>query len=104
MQEVDELLRHRPGLGNLVDEARALRDRLASEHGSSAPGASSLTAAELRLLPVLASHLSFPQIAAELFLSPHTVKSEAISIYRKLAVSSRAQAVVRSRELGLLPQ
>ena len=52
---------------------------------------------------MLASHLSFPQIAAEMFLSPHTVKSEAISIYRKLGVSSRVQAVVRSRELGLLP-
>jgi LuxR family maltose regulon positive regulatory protein len=52
---------------------------------------------------MLASHLSFPQIAAEMFLSPHTVKSEAISIYRKLGVSSRAQAVARSRELGLLP-
>ena len=52
---------------------------------------------------MLASHLSFPQIAAEMFLSPHTVKSQAISIYRKLGVSSRAQAVARSRELGLLP-
>ena len=57
-----------------------------------------LTAAELRLLPMLASHLSFPQIAAELFLSRHTVKSEAISIYRKLGVCSRAQAVARSGE------
>ena len=56
-----------------------------------------------RLLPKLATHHSVPQIAAELFLSRHTVKSEAISIYRKLGVSSRAQAVVRSRELGLLP-
>jgi DNA-binding NarL/FixJ family response regulator len=41
------------------------------------PGASALTAAELRLLPLLSTHLSFPEIAAELFLSPHTVKSQA---------------------------
>jgi LuxR family maltose regulon positive regulatory protein len=60
------------------------------------PGASALTAAELRLLPLLSTHLSFPQIAGELFLSRHTIKSQAMSIYRKLGVSSR------SVQLGLL--
>jgi LuxR family maltose regulon positive regulatory protein len=102
MREVDDLLRRRPGLGTLVAEAGALRAQLASERGSSVPGASALTAAELRLLPLLPTHLSFPQIAGELFLSRHTVKSEANSIYRKLGASSRSQAVARSRELGLL--
>ncbi|HEX6930889.1 MAG TPA: LuxR C-terminal-related transcriptional regulator, partial [Streptosporangiaceae bacterium] len=102
MQEVNELLRRRPGLGSLVGEARTLRDRLASEGGSSAPGASSLTAAELRLLPMLSTHLSFAEIAAEMFLSRNTISSQAMSIYRKLAVGSRSQAVARSRELGLL--
>ncbi len=66
IQEVDELLRHRPGLGNLVGEAQALRDRLVNERGSSDPGASSLTTAELRLLPMLSTHLSFAEIAAEM--------------------------------------
>ncbi len=103
MREVDELLRRRPDLGNLTDEVAAFRARLSEEHGPGVPGASALTTAELRLLPMLASHLSLPQIGAELFLSRHTVKSEAISIYRKLGVCSRAQVVVRSRELGLLP-
>ena len=70
--------------------------------GSSGPGASALTAAELRLLPLLCTHLSFPEIGEELFLSPNTVKSQAISIYRKLGVSNRSQAVTQSRELGLL--
>ena len=102
MREVDELLRHRPDLGNLAGEARALRVLLTNEHDSSAPGASALTGAELRLLPMLATHLSFPEIAEELFLSRNTIKSEAISIYRKLGASSRSQAVTRSRELGLL--
>ena len=51
---------------------------------------------------MLPTHLSFPEIAAQLFLSPHTIKSEAMSIYRKLGASSRSQAVGRSRELGLL--
>ena len=102
MREVDELLRRRPGLGTLAGQAQALRARLAKERGSSAPGASALTGAELRLLPLLSTHLSFPEIAGEMFLSPHTVKSQAISIYRKLGACSRSQAVVRSRELGLL--
>ena len=65
-------------------------------------GTSALTAAELRLLPLLVTHLSFPEIAGELFLSRHTVKSQAYSIYRKLGAASRSQAVARSRELGLL--
>ena len=66
------------------------------------PGASALTAAELRLLPLLVTHLSFPQIGEELFLSRNTIKSQAISIYRKLGVASRSLAVTRARELGLL--
>jgi LuxR family maltose regulon positive regulatory protein len=46
--------------------------------------------------------MSIPEISAELFLSPHTVKSQAVSIYRKLGASSRSQAVTRCRELRLL--
>jgi ATP/maltotriose-dependent transcriptional regulator MalT len=66
------------------------------------PAGQALTGAELRLLPLLSTHLSFPEIATELFLSRNTVRSQAISIYQKLGVSSRSQAVARSRELGLL--
>jgi len=102
MQEIDEVLRRRPDLGILVGEARELRDRLASERGSSIPGASALTTAELRLLPLLSTHLSFPEIAAELFLSRNTIKSQVLSIYRKLGTSSRSQAVAQARALGLL--
>jgi LuxR family transcriptional regulator, maltose regulon positive regulatory protein len=102
MREIDEILGRRPDLGTLAGEARALRARLAAERAPAAAGASSLTAAELRVLPLLATHLSFPEIGAEMFLSPHTVKSQAMSIYRKLGASSRHQAVTRSRELGLL--
>ena len=38
----------------------------------------------------------------QLYVSPHTVKSQAMSIYRKLGVSSRGQAVQRVQEIGLL--
>jgi LuxR family transcriptional regulator, maltose regulon positive regulatory protein len=102
MREVDELLRHRPGLGTLVGAAEALRAQLSSQRGSGIPGAPALTAAELHLLPLLSTHLSFREIGAKMFLSRNTVKSHAISIYRKLGVSSRSQAVSRSVELGLL--
>jgi LuxR family maltose regulon positive regulatory protein len=102
MREVDELLKRRPDMGVLVREAEALRGRLSAERGSAGPGASALTAAELRLLPLLATHMSFPEIGAEMFLAPHTVKSQAMSIYRKLGASPRNQAVTHSRELGLL--
>jgi LuxR family maltose regulon positive regulatory protein len=102
VREIDELLRRRPGLGILDDQASALRDQLAKERGSVMPGASALTAAELRLLPLLATHLSLPQIGEELFLSPNTIKSQAISIYRKLGVVARSPAITRARELGLL--
>ena len=102
VREIDELLRRRPDLGTLTGDAQALRAQLAKDRSPSNPGASALTAAELRLLPMLATHMSFPQIAAEMYLSRYTIKSQAISIYRKLGTSSRNQAVARSRELGLL--
>ena len=102
MREVDEVLKLRPGLGILAGEAEALRAQLSKQRSPAGPGASALTAAELRLLPLLSTHLSFPEMAAELFLSRHTIKSQAFSVYRKLGVSSRHQAVTRARELGLL--
>jgi ATP/maltotriose-dependent transcriptional regulator MalT len=102
MGEIDELLTRRPGLGTLVHDAEALRDQLAKQWGSTTPGASSLTDAELRLLPLLTTYLPFGEIAAELSLSTHTIKTQARSIYRKLGASTRSQAVTHARELGLL--
>jgi LuxR family transcriptional regulator, maltose regulon positive regulatory protein len=104
MREADELLRRRPGLGALAGEAEALRGRLSGQRSPGGTGTSALTAAELRLLPLLTTHLSYPEIAQELSLSPHTVKSQAWSIYRKLGASSRSQMIARSRQLGLLEQ
>ena len=102
MREIDEALRYRPDLGTLAGEAQALRARLSTKHGSDIGGASSLTAAELRVLPMLATHMPGSEIAAELLLSLHTIKSHQSSLYRKLGASSRSQAVARARELGLL--
>jgi LuxR family maltose regulon positive regulatory protein len=95
------IIQQRPGLGILPALADRLQANLATIEAR-AVGPSALTAAELRLLPLLSSHLPVPEIAAELFLSPHTIKSEMKSIYRKLGATTRTQAVTRSRELGLL--
>lgn len=61
-----------------------------------------LTAAELRLLPYLATHMSLQRIADELRVGRETTKSQAGSIYRKLGVSSRADAVGEAKRVGLL--
>jgi LuxR family transcriptional regulator, maltose regulon positive regulatory protein len=86
----------------MPDLAEKHRAELSGARGTFALRAPALTAAELRLVPRPSTHLSFPEIAGELFLSPHTVKSQASSIYRKLGACSRSQAVSRLRDLGLL--
>jgi LuxR family maltose regulon positive regulatory protein len=53
----------------------------------------------LRYLP---TNLRGPEIAAELFVSSNTIRSHLRSVYAKLGVHSRADAVNRARELGLL--
>ena len=102
IREIDELLRKRPDLSSLVGEAQMLQEQPLKEGGPSGSGATTLTGAELRLLPLLATHQTFPQIAAAMSLSPNTIKSQAYSLYRKLGVSSRTGAVARSREQALL--
>jgi LuxR family maltose regulon positive regulatory protein len=104
VRETDELLRRCPGLGTLAEQAEALRVKMSRQRGSTTPGPSALTAAELRLLPMLSTHLTAAEIAAELYLSPHTIKSQMQSTYRKLAATSRSQAITRARELGLLEE
>ena len=99
--DVDDVLRRRPDLGVLGQQADELRTQLDTLRGH-AIGASSLTAAEIRLFQLLDSHYSFREIGGQLDLSQHTVKSQAMSIYRKLGVSSRSQAIQHGRDLGLL--
>jgi DNA-binding CsgD family transcriptional regulator len=61
-----------------------------------------LTPRESQVLALLGRHLTNKEIAAELVISPETVKSHTTSIYRKLDVRGRQQAVSRAREWGLL--
>ena len=89
-------------MGSLVDLIRELRYHVNATTGPAGAWAMSLTRAELRLLPYLATHLSFPEIGSRLFLSRNTIKTEAVAVYRKLGVSSRSEAIERAIEVGLL--
>ena len=60
-----------------------------------------LTNAERRVLDLLPTN-THREIAAILYVSPHTVKSHLRSIYRKLGAESRAEALQRAVELRLL--
>lgn len=54
--------------------------------------------AEVRLLPLLPTHLTMTPIAAGMFLLQHTVRTQATSICRKLGAATRRQAVARARQ------
>ncbi|HEU4319663.1 MAG TPA: LuxR C-terminal-related transcriptional regulator [Acidimicrobiia bacterium] len=101
VREADDIIIQRPDLGILPSQLESFRGTLKSL-GPGTVGLSALTKAELRLLPYLATNLSFPEIGTELFISRHTVKTQAMSIYRKLGTSSRSDAVAKAYELGLL--
>jgi LuxR family transcriptional regulator, maltose regulon positive regulatory protein len=66
------------------------------------PAGQELTERELSVLRLLSSELSQREIGEALFVSLNTVKSHARSIYRKLNVDTRDDAVDRARGLGLL--
>ena len=102
LTETERVLELRPHMGTLVEDIQEMREHVAATSGSGGAWAMSLTGAELRLLPYLATHLMFPEIASRLFISRNTVKSEAVAIYRKLGVSSRSEAIERAVEVGLL--
>jgi LuxR family maltose regulon positive regulatory protein len=87
----------------LTDTMLKQAEELVESLGDPPVGPSLLTTAELRVVQYLPSHLTFPEIGQQLWLSRHTVKSQAMSAYRKLGVSSRSEAVTRARQLGLLP-
>jgi LuxR family maltose regulon positive regulatory protein len=63
-----------------------------------------LSSRELEVLALVARGLTNLEIAARLYLSLHTVKAHARSIYAKLGVSSRTQAVATGRALGYLAE
>ena len=81
----------------------ALEVRATQPDGSRSHGrlAEPLTAAELRILKLLPT-TTYLQIAATLYISHNTVKTHLRSIYQKLGVSSRLEAIERAVDLRLL--
>jgi LuxR family maltose regulon positive regulatory protein len=61
-----------------------------------------LTVRERELLAYLSTHLSLPEIAANVFVSQNTIKTHTRKLYRKLGAGSRSQAVQNARLHGLL--
>jgi LuxR family transcriptional regulator, maltose regulon positive regulatory protein len=95
-------IRRLPGAVTLeawLDESWAQLD---SVLGPTSVPLSALTTAELRTLRYLPTHLSFREIGERAYVSGNTVKTQANSVYRKLDVSCRSDAVARARQLGLL--
>ena len=70
--------------------------------GQPATAAVPLTSSELAVLRFLPTHMTNQEIAEALFLSINTVKTHLRSVYRKLGVTTRRQAIARSGKLGLL--
>jgi LuxR family maltose regulon positive regulatory protein len=99
--EIRKTLAVHPHVGVLSAQVDALESEVGAmpDHGDTGAG---LTGAELRLLPLLSTHLSFREIGEELFVSRNTIKTQAISVYRKLGVSSRSDAIDRAAKLGLV--
>ena len=78
------------GLGRTVFEAH---DR---------PSTLGLSERERAVLELMASGSTNPEIAGELHLSRHTIKEHTSSLYRKLGVRNRTEAVQRAQRIGLL--
>ena len=98
------MLEKYPDSGTLPVQLQTVEQRIMATAVPLGLTATPLTPAEMRVLRYLPTHLSFAAIAQELFVSRSTVKTQAIAVYRKLGVSSRALAVAQANELGLLDQ
>lgn len=82
----------------------ALDHRALIAHGLAELGPIQLSPAEQRVLSFLPTHLSLREVADATHRSVHTIRSQVLSIYRKLDVETRSDAVERARALGLLPR
>ena len=101
----DTLLRYSPRHARDPQESTGAGDAI--EHPRVRPGrhaapAEPLTGAEVRVFRLMPRSLSRREIADVLFLSPNTVKTHTQAIYRKLGVSTRADAIIRGQQIGIL--
>jgi LuxR family maltose regulon positive regulatory protein len=102
LQQAQEIVEQRPDLGLLPQQTAELQEKLGSLDVVVGGGASSLTRAELRLVPLLCTHLTLNEISERLYVSRNTIRTQTASIYRKFGVSSRSEAVRTMHEQGLI--
>ncbi len=93
LAEIDRIFDRRPDLGVLAEQTGELRADARHDPMLDDGKGSNLTTAEMRLMPYLTTHLSFREIGDRLHLSRNTIKTQAISIYRKLGVTTRGDAI-----------
>ena len=104
VREAHRIVARYPDSGVLPERLREVERMTDASTVPVGLAATPLTPAEMRVLRYLPTHLSFEAIAEELIVSRNTVKTQAIAAYRKLGVSSRAEAVEQARGLGLLDE
>jgi LuxR family transcriptional regulator, maltose regulon positive regulatory protein len=102
LNKVTLVLKHAPGLAVLEDWLSETLGQLEAVASSESTPPARMTAAELRILHYLPTHLVFHEIAERMQLSTNTVKSQAKAVYRKFGVTCRSDAVARARSCGLL--
>ncbi len=102
LREAEEILAGCRDAGVLPDRLSAARRAAGLSRPATAAAGTALSDRELTVLRLLGSGLSERQIAQELFLSFNTVHSHVKSVFRKLSVSSRADAIARARHERLI--
>jgi LuxR family transcriptional regulator, maltose regulon positive regulatory protein len=101
LAQARDVVRLRPNMGSLSHQVVALTAEISARPAGLA-GATSLTAAELRVLQYLPLYLSFKEIGDRLGVKSSTVQTHAVAIYGKLGASSRSEAVDLAIEVRLL--
>jgi LuxR family maltose regulon positive regulatory protein len=86
----------------LLDDAAASTQLSPAVAPGGVPLADPLSERELEVLRRLDSDLTGPELASQLFVSLNTLRTHTKRIFTKLDVNTRAAAVRRARELGLL--
>ena len=101
---IERHTRHHTAHGTLIAETQSLLagNRHTPRSVGPLPSSEPLSASERRVLRYLPTNLTAPEIAGELTVSRHTVKTHIRNVYAKLGAHRRAEAVARARSLGLL--
>ena len=95
--------RQRTAHASLIAEILSLlAGQMPASSAGPQPPLEPLSSSEIRVLRYLPTNLTMPEIAGELYVSHNTVRTHMRHLYAKLGTHSRAEAVARARDMGLL--